>query len=124
MYTSLITLLFISPVAFHYEAPLVIPKVSPKEIVVELMKCESSNGLNRYNPEDNDGLPKYGILQFRYDTFKEQAILYKMLPKNADFQTLIWNDDLQIPLATKMVEDGKGWRWGCYETAKKALGLL
>lgn len=123
MYTSLITLLFISPVAFHYEAPVVV-QPSTREVIVELMKCESTNGLNRYNPKDNDGLPKYGILQFGLDTFKEQSILYKMLSKNADFQSLIWDDTLQITLATKMIDDGKGGRWGCYKSAKKVLGLL
>lgn len=84
-----------------------------EEVIRQLFYCEARNNPNAYNVKDNDGLPKYGSLQFRKETFKEQAILYKILDKTADFETLIWDKDIQFEVARKMIKDGKLYRWGC-----------
>lgn len=86
---------------------------SSDPVIEKLIACESAGDPNAYNPKDNDGLPKYGILQYRLETFREQAILYKMLPKNANFEEEIKNPDTQIALAKLMIADGKIGRWGC-----------
>lgn len=88
-------------------------KDTDMDIIDKLIACESSGNPMAYNPKDNDGLPKYGILQYRLETFKEQAIKYNILPKTADFKKEIWNEELQIEVARHMIRDGMVGRWGC-----------
>lgn len=95
------------------------PYVTTAQRIERLSLCESSNTKEAYLPMDSDGFPKYGLLQFRLETFREQAILYKILPKTADFKKEIWSPELQKQVATRMIDDGKGYRWGCWNKINK-----
>jgi len=74
-----------------------------------LIKYESSGNPEAYNRRDTDGKPKYGILQFGKDTFKEFCIDKYGLYDN------IWSVSSQKTCAHRMIQDGYGGRWGTWK---------
>lgn len=77
-------------------------------IIIRLISCESGFNTKAYNPKDTDGLPAYGILQFKMKTFMTYAKRYGI--KNPD----IWNPKQQIEVAILMIRDGQVRQWGCF----------
>jgi hypothetical protein len=67
---------------------------------------ESTGNPNAYNPRDTDGKPKYGLLQFGRDTFREFCVEKYNYPND------IWNADIQRKCADRMIEEGYLHRWG------------
>jgi len=85
----------------------------PTEVILEplagVLDClaglESSNNPWAYNPRDNDGLPAYGLLQFKDFTFKEKCVDEFGLPDD------IWDGRIQCECAARLIALGESWRW-------------
>jgi len=75
-----------------------------------LIRCESQHNTQAINPRDTDGFPKFGLLQFHEDTWKEWCVIKYNFPDD------IMNPTLQVLCTDKMIEDGQLWRW---PTSKK-----
>ena len=76
-----------------------------KTLLSCLIPIESSWNELAYNPKDIDGLPKYGLLQFEEETFKEWCVdKYEM--KND-----IWSGQVQVQCFNLMVADGQIGKW-------------
>jgi len=87
----------------------------------ELIECmigdESGSTTDAYNPKDTDGKPKYGILQYGKDTFKEFCI------ERYFFRDDIWDSVIQRKCANIMIIDGYCYRWpSCKRCWKKIYG--
>lgn len=81
--------------------------------VIECMvKKESGGNPEAYNPEDTDGYPAYGLLQFKTFTFKEFCVDRYGYPDD------IWNPDIQYACAKKMIKDNYGYHWPSYLLCK------
>jgi len=70
-----------------------------------LARLESGNNPLAYNPRDSDGLPAYGLLQFKDFTFKEKCV--------DGFGLLddIWDGQNQRECAARLIALGEQWRW-------------
>ncbi len=77
--------------------------------MLKVIKCESRGNTAAYNPKDSDGLPAYGVLQFKKTTFKQYATEIGIEKQD------IWNPEQQIQVASYMwtLKGGKE-QWGCY----------
>jgi len=80
---------------------------TPAESLIRVAKCESSMNPKALNPKDSDGLPAYGLFQFKKTTFDTYA--KKAGIENPD----IWNEDHQTQVAAFMFSTGQKKQWGC-----------
>jgi hypothetical protein len=74
-----------------------------------LAKYESTNNSKAFNPEDIDGRPKYGLLQFDAGTFQ-----YYCLEKY-HYADDIWDGEIQSMCADQMIDNGELHQWGTYK---------
>ena len=77
-----------------------------------LIRKESGGDTYAYNPEDVDGRPKYGILQFDSETFSHFCV------GNYGLKDDLWNPYIQKICCQKMIDDGLAWHWGTYSICK------
>ena len=91
----------------------------------ELALCESGNkknpmgNPNAKNPNDTDGRPKYGLLQYGKWEFNTWSKLAGII--EAD----IWNPMHQIVTYRWAEENGLSYRWGCRKILiNKGLAFL
>jgi hypothetical protein len=54
---------------------------------------------------DSDGLPAYGLLQFKDFTFKEKCVDEFGLPDD------IWDGRIQRECAARLIAQKEEWRW-------------
>ena len=80
--------------------------VIPPEKMLRVAQCESSMNPKAYNPRDVDGLPAYGLFQFKKTTFEYYASLAGI--ENPD----IWSAKDQAQTTAYMLSIGKD-QWGC-----------
>ena len=77
--------------------------------IVDTMNCmielESGGNHNAINPEDTDGLPAYGLLQFKRGTFNQFCVNEYGYPDD------IWDYGIQYLCASRMINSGNGWHW-------------
>jgi hypothetical protein len=74
----------------------------------KLIPCESGGNPNALNPMDKDLTPSWGILQFKPSTLHYFGIKYGLLPADiepAEIMNRIWEADLQINVAHKMIDE-------------------
>lgn len=83
------------------------PSIS--DTVYRIGVCESHWDAKAYNPKDTDGRPKFGPLQYDWDTFYKNAKKYQIQDPN------IWDVRQQIEIAILMIRDGQAYQWGCYK---------
>lgn len=81
------------------------------EAIVSLASCESTFNTKAYNPKDTDGLPAYGLLQYKWTTFYTYAKKYGIDNPN------IWDPNQQLELTLLMLRDGLKHQWGCAKGA-------
>ena len=79
----------------------------------EVSFCESRINDKALNPKDTDGLPAYGLLQFKKNTFYKWAKLAEIDEPD------IWNPWQQIILYRWAKENDLLGHWGCYRTLSK-----
>ena len=84
-----------------------IEKYDTQEAISFLITCESGGDKYAVNNSEPHG-SSYGILQYRIETFQEQGKKYG-LPHDD-----IYSEKQQIDIASKMIADGLGGRWSCY----------
>ena len=90
--TSIITaavIILTTPVTLSYTADRPVPPPDPLTLqqhqwIEKLEQCESRGNAEAINPEDTDGTPSYGILQFKPTTFHFYANAYKIPGKVMD----------------------------------------
>jgi hypothetical protein len=70
-----------------------------------LAREESNNNPLAYNPMDSDGLPAFGLLQFKRGTFVEQCV------QRFGFPDDIWDGQIQMACASLMLAEKQDWRW-------------
>ena len=70
--------------------------------------CESSLNPNAYNPNDPNG-GSHGLLQFSRDTFQEFCV------EKYGLKNDLYDPEIQILCATRMIKDGYEQRWSCWE---------
>lgn len=81
--------------------------------------CESRHNPRAMGHGDTliTGFPSYGLVQFQPGTFKAFVRKYDLLPNTEDEElpNLYFDPDVQIELATRMLNDGLGRHWfHCY----------
>lgn len=95
------------------------------DIIEKLALCESSGNPHAIHKNDGkDGTDSVGILQFKLQTFKEQALAFKLFPyaEAAELEN-IWRDaDAQKKVADAMIRKNKANLRHWYICSKK-LGL-
>lgn len=80
---------------------------TPAEPLIRVARCESTLNAKAYNPKDVDGLPAYGLFQFKKSTFDSYS-------KKAGIATPdIWDEDQQAQVAAYMFSTGQKKQWGC-----------
>lgn len=82
--------------------------------IEQLAQCESGISAKAYNPNDTDGRPKYGLLQYgkwEFWLWSKQSGLGKLD---------IWNPLHQIVLYRWAEENGLSGRWGCWHKLVKS----
>jgi len=62
---------------------------------------ESSGNPEAYNPKDIDGLSKFGLFQFRRETFEEWCV------DKYGLENDIWNGKIQVKCAKKMIYENE-----------------
>ncbi len=82
--TALLTTLLMFP--FTIQEPVIVehvtytpePHLSPSQVIwlAQLMQCESGIKRGAVNPNDKDGTPSFGILQFKPETFAWASQMY------------------------------------------------
>lgn len=75
--------------------------------LIRVAKCESGLNPKALNPKDTDGLPAYGLYQFKKGTF-----LYFAKAANIDNPD-IWNTEHQAQSAAYAFSVGQKKQWGC-----------
>jgi len=80
---------------------------TPAEPLLRVAMCESTMNPKALNPKDVDGLPAYGLFQFKKTTFIGYA--QKAGLENPD----IWNVEHQAQVAAYMFAHGEKRQWGC-----------
>lgn len=82
------------------EAPQPKPTVTPALVwwVHRLIMCESKGNVQALNPEDLDGTPSHGLLQFKTSTFAHFAKVYEI-------EGELMDPEAQIAILLRMVED-------------------
>lgn len=101
-----------SPVA-HLSVPETIvlqarAYATPEKALLQVARCESQFDPRAYNPKDSDGLPAYGLFQFKKQTFLKYAVRIGI--KTPD----IWNPTQQSQVAAYMFSNRLQNQWGCY----------
>lgn len=80
---------------------------TPEKPLLQVAKCESTFNPKAFNPKDTDGLPAYGLFQFKMKTFMTYA-------KKAGIEHPdIWSSDQQAQVAAYMFKTGEKRQWGC-----------
>ena len=110
------------------QVPLIASSIQTNEIVEakqeniidRLALCESGkDGKPRWDIKvlDTNKKYSYGGLQFQLQTFKHYGQKYGIFGDITDeaAERLIFREDLQRIIATKMLQDGETWHWKiCY----------
>ena len=108
---------FIATTELFYEQPRVPfhPETSGAVVnlevinIVQTLDCmiqiESGGNPDAINPEDTDGLPAFGLLQFKRGTFNQFCV------NEYDYPDDIFNGNIQYLCASKMILSGQGWHW-------------
>jgi len=80
---------------------------SQAEIIENVILCESGGNPNAWNKKDPNG-GSFGILQFQLSTFKSFCV------DKYGLENDIWNAEVQIVCAKKMLDEGLGRNWSCW----------
>lgn len=80
---------------------------TPAEPLLRVAMCESTMDPKALNPKDVDGLPAYGLFQFKTATFMGYAKKANVV--NPD----IWSVEHQATVAAYMFSHGQKKQWGC-----------
>ena len=85
-----------------------------KTILDKIIECESSGNPKAYNPDDvhydsegNKFIGSFGITQFGRPTFQEFCV------EKYGMENDIWDPDIQIECAKKMIDNGLLNHWTC-----------
>lgn len=85
--------------------------VSQTEWLAKLEKCES-NGSTTIKVLDTNNKFSFGALQFQAKTFLTQGVKYGLIATaTEEVEPLIYNRELQVKLAHKMLLDGGEDNW-------------
>lgn len=80
---------------------------TPVEPLLRVAQCESHMNPKALNPKDVDGLPAYGLFQFKKATFNYFA------KKAGIIKPDIWNPEHQAQAAAYAFSVGQKKQWGC-----------
>jgi hypothetical protein len=80
---------------------------TPIQPLLQVALCESTMRVDAFNPRDVDGLPAYGLFQFKMATFLRYAKLAGIEKPD------IWNAEQQAKTAAYMFSTGQKKQWGC-----------
>ena len=89
--------------------------------IVETLECmiqmESGGNPEALNPKDTDGLPAYGLLQYKEGTFKRFCVDEYGYPDD------LWNPGIQYMCADRMIRSGLGWHWPTFARCSYPLDI-
>lgn len=93
--------------AFYYQPRIVFyPIIHTYGTLIDcLAEKESSGNPSAYNPEDIDGRPKYGLLQYDERTFRIYCV------DEYGYQNNIWSAEIQRDCCAEMLRDGGISHW-------------
>jgi len=100
--------MLLSPNIPYYPDMYTLGSLGHETLINCLIKYESNGNERAVNPEDVDGRPKYGLLQFDSRTFKHYCVDRYELPND------IWNGDIQKTCCDNMISENWGniYHWG------------